>query len=81
MDGRIDGLYLIGRRMRTWQGNGTTLPGNGVGTRMIKVFYPSLYCLYINKDEKCFETSCFCLRVLISSVIFLIKSFQTTYMV
>ncbi|KAJ6683123.1 CALRETICULIN-2, partial [Salix koriyanagi] len=37
MDGRIDGLYLIGRKMRTPQGSGTILLENGMETLMTKV--------------------------------------------
>nr|ABK96455.1 unknown [Populus trichocarpa x Populus deltoides] len=37
MDGRIAGLYLIGRKMRTLLGCGTTLLENGMETPMTKV--------------------------------------------
>ena len=39
MDGRIDGLYPIGRKMRTPQGSGTILLENGMETLMTKVFF------------------------------------------
>jgi len=39
MDGRIDGLYLIGRKMRAPPGSGTILLENGMETLMTKVFF------------------------------------------
>lgn len=37
MDGRVVGLNLIGRKMRTWPESGTTQLGNGMVTPMTKV--------------------------------------------
>ena len=39
MDGRIGGLNLNGRKMRTWLENGTTPLVNGMETPMIKVLF------------------------------------------
>lgn len=41
MGGKIDGSSLIGRKMRRWWANGTTLPANGAETLTTKVLFSS----------------------------------------
>lgn len=44
MDGRVGGLNLTGREMRTWPASGITLPENGMETLMTKV--TESFCVY-----------------------------------